>query len=139
MRNAREYIIEVLYTRSVKTRSQKAEKSAMVLTESGYGAIYQYLASGKYETGSSKNQRRIIRRKAQEHYRIENGRLFYSAISSTNTTKERTWKLVIKTEEERQRILESCHSGIGGKSKPLLVVLFSGVVTLKHNCKPTSL
>ena len=99
----------------------------MVLTEREYYAIYRYLETGKHDTGSSKNRKGILRRKAQEHYRIENGILFYSAISSKNTATERTWKLVIKMEEERPRILESCHSGIRGKSNPLLFVLFSGV------------
>ena len=40
---------------------------------------------------------------------------------------------MIKTKEERQRILESCHSEIGGKSKPLLLVLFSSVVVVIAN------
>ena len=41
---------------------------------------------------------------------------------------------MIKTKEERQQILESCRSRIGGKSKPLLFMLFSGVASCS-NCK----
>ena len=61
-----------------------------------------------------------LRRKARAHYGVKRGRLLYSAKSSATTSlnekTERNWKLVIKTREERLRILENCHSGTGGKT-----------------------
>lgn len=89
----------------------------MELTEEDFDGIYQYLAFGRYPTSSSKNERRVIRRRAKAHYRVNNGRLLF-CVTTTATAlkekKERSWKLVIRTREERLRILESCHSGIGG-------------------------
>ena len=89
------------------------------MAEDDYDGLYEYLAFSKYPTGSSKNQRRILRRKARVHYGVKSGRLLYSATSSAtaslNEKTERNWKLVIKTREERLRILENCHSGTVGK------------------------
>jgi len=49
-----------------------------------------------------------------EHYKVKNGRLLYSAAGRSEVTKKgstRAWKVVVKTEEERGRILNNCHSG----------------------------
>lgn len=78
------------------------------------------LTDGRYPPGSSKNQRRIIRRKCIEHFRAEDGVLYYSAVSTSKVSKsdscpDREWKIVVRTEEERRRILESCHSSAHGK------------------------
>ena len=44
-----------------------------------YDHLYNYAAFSRYPTGSSKNQRRIIRHKCIEHFRTEDGVLYYSA------------------------------------------------------------
>ena len=46
-----------------------------------YNHLYDlnYAAFSHYPTGSSKNQRYIIRRKCIEHFRTEDGVLYYSA------------------------------------------------------------
>ena len=41
--------------------------------------LYNYVAFSRYPTGSSKNQRHIIRHKCIEHFRAEDGVLCYSA------------------------------------------------------------
>ena len=91
----------------------------MGLTAIEYDHLYDYAAFSRYPTGSSKNLRRIIRRKCIEHFRAENGVLYYSAVS-VGTSKaascpDRAWKVVVRTEEERRRIIESCHSSPHGK------------------------
>ena len=44
-----------------------------------YDHLYNYTAFSRYPTGSSKNQCRIIRCKCIEHFRVEDGVLYYSA------------------------------------------------------------
>ena len=58
----------------------------MGLSEIEYDHLYNYSAYGQYPTGSSKNQRRIIRRKCIEHFRVEDGVLYYSALSTSKVS-----------------------------------------------------
>ena len=58
----------------------------MGLTELEYDHLYDYAAFSRYPTGSSKNQRRIIRRKCIEHFRAEDGVLYYSAVGTTQVS-----------------------------------------------------
>jgi len=44
-----------------------------------YDHLYNYAAFSRYPTSSSKNQCRIIQRKCIEHFRTEDGVLYYSA------------------------------------------------------------
>ena len=99
------------------SRSVKRERREMKLSEIGYDHLYDYAAFSRYPTGFSKNQRRIIRRKCIEHFRAEDGVLYYSAskVSKSASCQDRTWKIVVRTEEERRRIIESCHSSPHGK------------------------
>ena len=96
----------------------------MGLTELEYDHLYDYAAFSRYPTGSSKtkNQRHIIRRKCIEHFRAEDGVLYYSAVGTTQVSEsascgpvDRSWKVVVRTEKERRRIIESCHSSPHGK------------------------
>ena len=106
----------------VKPRKKRGSACSMAsrLSEEEYHAIYQYLVFKRYPNGLSKNEKRMLRRRAKEHYRMKNGRLLYSAVGRsrskaiTDKGKSRAWKIVVKTEEERKKILQSCHSGSGG-------------------------
>ena len=88
----------------------------MGLSETEYDHLYDYAAFRRYPTGSCKNQRRIIRRKCIEHFRAEGGILYYSAVATSKVSEQdRNWKVVVRTEGERKRIIESCHSSPHGK------------------------
>ena len=46
--------------------------------------------------------------------------LYYSAVGTSKVSKsascpDRTWKVAVRTEKERRRIIESCHSSPYGK------------------------
>ena len=103
----------VAHSRSVKI----GERREMRLSEIEYDHLYDYAAFSRYPTGFSKNQCHIIRRKCIEHFRAEDGVLYYSAskVSKSASCQDRTWKIVVRTEEERRRIIESCHSSPHGK------------------------
>ncbi|KAI6660697.1 Gag-pol fusion protein [Oopsacas minuta] len=80
-----------------------------------YDQIYEYSAFKRYPLNSSKNERRIIRRKSYEHFFTADGLLHYSAVSTTKALKsanplDRTWRTVVRSCDEGERVLESCHS-----------------------------
>ena len=62
-----------------------------------YEAVYAYLNSGTYPTGFSKNQRRALRRKCLEHFKVSAGTLYFSSErkSSIKEGKERQWKTAV--------------------------------------------
>ena len=98
----------------------------MGLTALEYDQLYDYAAFHQYPTGSSKNQRRIIRRKCLEHFRAEDGVLYYSPVGTSQVSRgspDRKWKIVVRTEDERRRIMESCHSSPHGRCYIIGVIL----------------
>ena len=84
--------------------------------------IYEFLTFHRYPAGFSKNQKRVLRRKSQEHFRVKRGLLFYSGLprSQADDAKrqgkrvDREWRQVPQTEEKRERIIQSCHSSLEG-------------------------
>lgn len=74
-----------------------------------YEDVYSYLFSHSYPNNYTKQQKRALRRKA-ENFKVEKGALFYLHKLSTR------WKQVPRSENERKRILEACHSFPGGKT-----------------------
>ena len=76
----------------------------------------------RYPAGFSKNQKKVLRRKSQEHFRVKRGLLFYSGLprSQADDAKrqgkrvDREWRQVPQTEEKRERIIQSCHSSLEG-------------------------
>ena len=69
--------------------------------EHEYDELYDYVARQQYPDGFSKDQKRVLRRKASK-YKVEQGLLFYCC-------KNQHYKQVIRTEQDKQRILEACH------------------------------
>ena len=59
--------------------------------------------------------------KCLEHFRVEDGVLYYSAVGASKVSKcacpDRPWRVVVRTEEEKKRIMQSCHSSAHGKNK----------------------
>ena len=82
-----------------------------------YDSVFNYLQTGKYPKAFDKNQRRVLRRKSQEHFKIDSGVLYYSNVSSkaTATGSSQTSRIAVRSKEEKRRILESCHSDQHGE------------------------
>ena len=102
----------------------------MGLTAIEYEQLYEYAAFHWYPTGSSKNQRRIIRRRCLEHFQAEDGVLYYSSVGTSKVSQmasdspDRKWKIVVRSEEERRRIMESCHSSPHGRCCMVGIILY---------------
>ena len=80
-----------------------------------YDAVYDYLNSGTYPTGFSKNQRRVLRRRCLEHFRVQSGIFYYSSTSKSRGA-DRKWKMAVQSTAEKERVLRSCHSDEHGRS-----------------------
>ena len=94
-----------------------------------YECIFTYLESGIYPAGLSKNEKRNLRRKCNENFKVENGQLYYRRSNRCTTQEECEWKLCIKTVEEKQRVLRSCHSSATGNYYTRLSELISLIYT----------
>ena len=89
------------------------------MTEDEYDILYDFIA---YQKCSSKNKRRVILWKCKEHFTVQDSILMYTTLGSSKVLsleKEgnftgRDWKVVVKTEKERKRIIKSCHSSAHG-------------------------
>ena len=73
-----------------------------------YDEIADYLLFKRYPVGYDKNKKRTLRRKATNHFKVKDGSLYYSLDGKTE------WKKVVRTPEEKRRVLESCHSSTEG-------------------------
>ena len=73
--------------------------------------IENYLLRGKYPEGYSKGEKANLRRKCRNNFKIEAGILYYRKCAIRG---EEPWKTCARSEEEKKRILESCHAGPTG-------------------------
>ena len=87
--------------------------SQIIQAMDDYEAVCDYLQYEKYPNGFSKNQRRVLRRKCLERFKLESGVLYYSSQPKTST--ERAWRVTVKSRQEAERILQSCHADPHGK------------------------
>ena len=94
-----------------------------------FTCIFTYLESGIYPAGLSKNEKRNLRRKCNENFKVENGQLYYRRSNRCTTQEECEWKLCIKTVEEKQRVLRSCHSSATGNYYTRLSEVISLIYT----------
>ena len=69
-----------------------------------YDIVYDYLMKAAYPSGCSKNQRRVLRRRCIDHFKVSGGILYYS--KTTSGTDKRDWRNVVKTVADKKRILE---------------------------------
>ena len=89
--------------------------------------MYNFSAFHRYPESYSKNQKRSLRRKSKDHFKIENGNHFYSAAAEKKVgCTERIWRRVIRkcTDEERSGILSSCHCLLEGLLYIIIYTLY---------------
>ena len=77
-----------------------------------FTAIENYLLRGSYPSGFSKGEKANLRRKCRNNFKLEGGILYYR--KAADTSSEASWRISVRTEEDRHRIMESCHAGVEG-------------------------
>ena len=75
--------------------------------------VEEYLLRGTYPDGFSKADKANLRRKCRNNFKIEDGVLHYRK-NGGSEREEDHWRICVRSEEEKSRILESCHSGVAG-------------------------
>ena len=77
-------------------------------------AVENYLLRGVYPSGLSKGEKANLRRKCKNNFKLEDGILYYrKAVADGESCAP--WRICVKTEEDKRRIMESCHAGLEGK------------------------
>ena len=69
------------------------------------------LRSSQYPKGMTKGEKTNLRRKCKNNFKFETGMLYYKNNGIDEASK---WKICVRSDDEKRRILESCHSGIEG-------------------------
>ena len=88
-----------------------------MLTEVEYDAVYNFLQHHRYPDGFDKAQKRALRRKANDHFRVSKGLLLYCRKkTATSRGEPRAWKQVPRSAADRLRILETCHASVEGNT-----------------------
>ena len=79
--------------------------------------VENYLRFGRYPDAYSKGEKANLRRKCHNNYQFNNGVLYYRRAIKSNKSKqeEENWRVCVRADEEKRRILESCHARAEGK------------------------
>ena len=75
--------------------------------------VEEYLLRGTYPDGFSKAEKANLKQKCRNNFKIEDGVLHYRK-NGGNEKEENQWRVCVRSEEEKARILESCQSGVAG-------------------------
>ena len=75
--------------------------------------IENFLRNAKYPEGLAKGEKANFRRKVNNNYKLDGGQLYYKK-AGDNGADTSVWKICVRNEEEKGRILKSCHEGLGG-------------------------
>ena len=88
--------------------------------------VESYLRDGRYPDGMEKGEKANLRRKCRRSFKFEDGILYYRTSSAkqdeSKENEHEGWRVCVQTKEERERIMESCHAGVGGLQKSTQVL-----------------
>lgn len=93
--------------------------------------VKRYLLHNDYPPGYTKADKVNLRCKCRNNFKLEEGMLYYRRHVSDE---EEPWRIRMHTEDEKRRVLESCHGGVGRLASLAMFVLFNMVVTV-HTIK----
>ena len=74
-----------------------------------------YIRYGQYPDSLGKGEKANLRRKCRNNFKFEAGILYYRKVTKQKDA-ENTWRICVRTEEEKKQIMESCHGGVEGNS-----------------------
>ena len=61
-----------------------------------------------------KGKKANFRRKCRNNYKLEDGVLHYRKNITCEGKDDALWRVCVRSDEEKERILESCHAGVAG-------------------------
>ena len=80
-----------------------------------------YLRMNQYPKGISKGDKANLKRICK-NFKFDCGVLYFRRVKKGEGDEEgwkEGWKICVRTEDEKRRILESCHAGIEGKTESI--------------------
>ena len=89
-----------------------------------FTVVENYLHHGRYPDGLSKGEKANLRRKCRNNFLFESGLLYYRRAKGADEAEEEPFRIRIRTEEEKKRIMESCHAGVEGMLIVLITVFY---------------
>ena len=96
------------------------------------------LRHGRYPNGLSKGEKANHRRKCHKNFLFERGLLYYRRAKGADEVEEEPFRICVRTEEEKKRIMESCHAEVEGMLIVLIlhtcIVCLSGCSTQDDGC-----
>ena len=81
------------------------------MADDEFTAVETYLRCSQYPKGMTKGEKANLRRKCKNNLKFETEMLYYKKDGIDEVSK---WKICVRSDDEKRRILESCHSGIEG-------------------------
>ena len=94
--------------------------------------VEAYLCFGRYPDSYCKGEKANLRRKCHNNFKFTNGVLYYKMAVKAKMDQE-NWRICVRTDEEKQSILESCHAGAEGNIAiyiASLIVIIIEILTL---------
>ena len=79
-----------------------------------FAVVENYLRRRRYPDGLSKGEKANLRRKCRKNFLFEGGLLYYRRANGADEWEEEPFRICVRTEEEKVRIMESCHAGVEG-------------------------
>ena len=77
--------------------------------------VENYLLRGKYPFGMEKGEKANLRRRCRNNSKVAEGILYFrKAVKGDSDGVQ--WRVCTRSEEEKKRIMESCHSGMEDQS-----------------------
>ena len=81
-----------------------------------FSVVENYLRMNQYPKGISKGDKANLRRKCN-NFKFDCGVLYFKRVKKGEGDEE-GWKICVRTEDEKSRILESCHA-VEGKTESI--------------------
>lgn len=83
-------------------------------------AVENYLLRGEYPASFSKAEKSNLRRRCRNNFKLDSGILKYRTAKMTGEKEETEWRICVRTEEEKKRIIVCCHEGMSGKEPHII-------------------
>ena len=90
-----------------------------------FAIVENYLLRNEYPVGMKKGDKANLRRRCRTNFKLEEGILYYQKSTQDGASGSTEWRICVRNESEKQRVMESCHSGMEGQFK---LIFYSGSV-----------
>ena len=106
-----EWTNQLLGVSEARVFSSRQRGLAICAAMEEFTVVENYLRHGRYPEGLSKGEKANLRRKCRKNFLFKDGILYYKRAVGCE---DEQWRVCIGTNEEKEKIMESCHAGVEG-------------------------